>query len=260
MKVKAIRTHKIKIGDNLYQILDKYLPKLKEKDIIAITSKIVSICQGRVVKNDGKVDKKKLIRSEADYYFENELTRRHGITLTLKEKPTSTLIASAGIDESNGNGYFILWPKDAFKTAAEIWLRLRGQYRVNRIGVLIVDSNIVPLRWGTRGLAVGWCGFDGLKDYIGTPDIFGRRLRVTKQNIADDLAAAANLVIGEGNEQTPIAVVSEVSGVSFQYRPPTQKEIGSMRISLEEDIYAPLLTSVKWKRGQASKRSSYSSS
>ncbi len=248
MNIVAIKTKKIVVGDKLEAILDACVRDLHEEDVLVITSKIISICEGRVVKNDGIVDKKKLIAQESDFYFENDLTKRYGITLTIKEKPVSTLIANAGIDESNGNGYFILWPKDPFGTAASIWQMVRKKFRLNDLGILIADSNIVPLRWGTRGLAIAWCGFNALKNYIGTPDIFGKNLRVTKQNIADNLASAANLMMGEGAEQTPMAIIHDAP-ISFQDHPPTQTEIDAMSISIKEDIYAPLLTGVEWKKG-----------
>ncbi|MBI3576613.1 coenzyme F420-0:L-glutamate ligase [Candidatus Gottesmanbacteria bacterium] len=249
MNITSIKTKKIVVGDTLEKIINTYVTAVDEGDILVITSKIVSICEGRVVKNDGTVDKQKLIEQEADYYFGNNLTKRYGITLTIKLEPVSTLIASAGIDESNGNGYFILWPKDPFGTADTLWQTLKKKFKLKNLGILIVDSNIVPLRWGTRGLAIAWCGFEELKNYIGTADLFGRKLRVTKQNIADDLASAANLVMGEGAEQTPLAVISDVPNLTFFSRPPTNEEIDSMKISIQDDIYAPLLEGVRWKKG-----------
>ncbi len=246
MIVTPYSTPKVVAGNNLIHILDASLPKLKQKDIVVITSKIISICQGRVVKNDGTVDKRELIRKEAEKYIEEPSISRFHVTLTIKE---GILIANSGIDESNANGVFVLWPKDVFKVAQELWRHLRKKHALNHLGILITDSRLVPLRWGTLGIALAWCGFEPLKDYIGKPDIFGRKLRVTKQNIIDGLAAAAGAVMGEGNEQTPLAVIREVPFVRFQDRPPTQREIDTTRINLSDDMYAPLIDSPKWKRG-----------
>lgn len=246
MIVTAYRTQKILPGEKPFNILDSSLPKLKEKDIVVVTSKIVSICRGRVVKNDGKTDKQELIRKEADFYIEDPAISRFHVTLTIKE---GILIANSGIDESNAGGYFVLWPREPFKEARQIWQPIRTKHKLKQVGVLITDSRLIPLRWGTLGIGLAWCGFEPLKDYIGKPDIFGRKLRVTKQNIIDGLAAAAVLVMGEGNEQTPLAVISDVTHVKFVNQPPLKTEIKSMRIDPKDDMFAPLVNSSKWKRG-----------
>src|SRR3990170_7458848 len=118
MIVTAYKTKKVVTGSQLLPLLDKYLPRLQEQSVVVVTSKIISICQGRVVKNDGSVDKKRLIQCEADLYMEDAANEKWGIILTVKN---DTLVASAGIDESNGNGYFILWPEDPPRAAREIW-------------------------------------------------------------------------------------------------------------------------------------------
>jgi len=123
---------------------------------------------------------------------------------------------SAGIDESNSNGFYILHPKDLQETANKIRIYLCKRFKLKNVGVLITDSKTTPLRWGTTGVALAHSGFLALNDYIDTPDIFGRKLKVTKVNISDGLAAAAVLVIGEGREQTPLAIISETASVKFQ--------------------------------------------
>ncbi len=246
MDVHAYTTPKIVVGDNLFKILDHALPKLSEKSVVVVTSKIVSICEGRVVKNDGTVDKRELIHKEAQYYMEEECLPKYGIILTVKN---DTLIASAGIDESNGNGYFILWPKDPAVSAITIWKYLRARNHIKNLGVIVSDSRTIPLRWGTLGLGIGWCGFEPLNNYIDAPDIFGRKLHVTKSSVLDGLAAAAVFVMGEGNEQTPLAIISDIPMVHFLRHPPTKKEQKNIHISLAEDIYSPLTNSKKWKKG-----------
>lgn len=246
MIVTAYKTPKMVVGSNLFATLDACLPKLQENSILAITSKIVSICQGRVVKNDGRVDKRDLIRREAHLYMEEETPSKWGIILTVKN---DTLIASAGIDESNGNGYFILWPKDIEKTASDIWSYVRTNRHLRHVGVIITDSHTTPLRWGVTGIGIGWCGFEPLNNYIDQPDLFGRLLHVTKANILEGLASSAVLVMGEGKEQTPLSVISNVPFVRFMDRKPTQAEIASLHISVTEDIFSPLVNSPLWKKG-----------
>ncbi len=246
MIVTAYKTPKVVVGATLFDVLDHALPTLPERSVVVVTSKIISICQGRVMKNDGKLSKQMLIRKESQLYMEDAANDKWGIILTVKN---DTLIASAGIDESNGNGYFILWPKDIPKVAADIWQHLRQKNKIKELGIIISDSHTTPLRWGTSGIGIGWCGFRPLNDYIGQPDIFGRFLHVTKASILDGLSAAAVAVMGEGSEQTPLAVIRDLPFVSFTNRPPSKIELREFHISLKEDIYAPLVHSPLWKKG-----------
>lgn len=246
MIVTPYKTPKIVVGSTLLPILDECLPRIEENSVVAVTSKIVSICQGRVVKNDGKTRKEDLIRRESQLYMEEENSRKWGIVLTVKN---DTLIASSGIDESNGNGYFILWPEDIPKAASDIWNHLRAYYHLKHVGVIITDSHTTPLRWGVTGIGIGWCGFEPLNNYIDQPDIFGRLLHVTKASVLDGLASAAVMVMGEGKEQTPLSVITDVPLVRFLNRPPTSREITSLHISVTEDIFSPLINSPLWKKG-----------
>jgi len=249
MKVFPIKTHKIKpYKQNLFEILDKYLKSLSEGSILVITSKIISICQARVVKIK-KADKKELIKQEAEYFLPAE-ENKYNITLTIKN---NLLIPTAGIDESNGNGYFILWPKDPQKTADEVRQYLCDRFSIKKAGVIITDSKTTPLRWGTTGVAIAHSGFVALNNYIGKPDIFGKKLKVTKANVSDALAVSAVLIMGEGNEQTPLAIIEDVPFVKFQNRNPSKKELQELHINIEDDLCAPLLKSVKWRKGDKQK-------
>jgi F420-0:gamma-glutamyl ligase len=104
---------------------------------------------------------------------------RYGITLAIKG---GTLIASAGIDASNANGHFVLWPAAPSETAAEIGRYLKQKHRVSDLGVILTDSHCTPLRRGTTGISIGFYGFEALRDYRGERDIFGRPLAVTVAN------------------------------------------------------------------------------
>lgn len=247
MKVSAIKTVKVVLGQQLFPLLDSGLPQIRERQIVVITSKVVSICEGRIIKEDPKSDKKALVRNEADYYIENTAMGDIGFYLTIND---DILIANSGIDESNGNGNYILWPKNPMKSAEAIWRYLKGKFGLSEIGVIITDSRIIPMRWGTLGFGLSWCGFNPLNNYIGTPDIFGRKLRVTNAAILDGLAASAVLVMGEGNEQTPLAVIDDVPFVTFRDKPPTDQEITEFHITRSQDIYAPLIDSPRWKKGK----------
>lgn len=247
MIVIPFKTSKITKGDNLFLLLDKYLPKLQEKDVVVVTSKIVSICQDRVIKNDGKITKQEIIEKEADLILPEKYVM-YGVNLTITN---NILIASAGVDESNSNGYFVLWPKNPANDAKRIWEYLKKKNRLKNLGVIICDSHGMILRRGLTGFGLSWCGFKPLKNYIGAPDVFGKELKVSKTNVVDSLATSAVLTMGEGNEQTPLAILSDVPFVEFLNRPPSQEEIDEMVIKMEDDIYKALLTSVKWERDKS---------
>jgi dihydrofolate synthase / folylpolyglutamate synthase len=245
MQIQAIKTHKITSTDqNVFAILDAYLPGLDDGSVLAITSKIVAICQGRVVPI-GTVEKHTLIAQEADYFLLPDRSKYH-MTLTITQ---GLLVPTAGIDESNGNGYYVLWPHSLQHTANAVWAYLRQRFGRQRLGVIITDSRTSPLRTGVTGVALAHSGFRALNDYVGNADCFGRRLRMTQANVMDAFAAAAVLVMGEGNEQTPLAVISELSCIQFQEREPSADEAQQLRIAPEDDIYGPLLLSVPWQKG-----------
>ena len=107
MNVTAIKTEKIvPDSSDLLTILIHILKTFEEKSVLAITSKIVSICEGNVVKI-GEASKDDLIEKEAEYYLPRT-SNKYNVTLTIKR---NLLAASAGIDESNGNGYYVLGRK-----------------------------------------------------------------------------------------------------------------------------------------------------
>ncbi len=251
MIVKSYKTHKIKVGDDLFKILDKYLPILEENSVIAITSKIISITQGDVIKNDGSIDKDDLIKKEADYYIESNIETPYGkIFLTRKD---GHIVFSAGIDESNADGNFILWPKNLQDTANAIWEYLREKNKIKNLGVIITDSRVTPARTGVIGFTITWCGFKPFNEESGKPDLFGREIQHTNVNVIEALAASATLVMGEIAEKSPLAVITDVPFVKFQNRTPTNQELSDVAWPIEKDMYGKLLTSVKWKKGEGGK-------
>jgi len=246
MKITAVKTHKITTKDkNLHTIFDQYLPTLKEKSILAVTSKIVSISQGRVVSLT-HADKDTLIEEESQFYLpRNE--NKYNVSLTITQ---NTLVASAGIDESNSDGNYILWPQDPQRAANDIRAYLQKKFHLKEIGVVITDSKTTPLRWGVTAIAIAFSGVEPLKNYVGSPDLFGRPFVYEKMSIIDNLASAAALEMGEGNEQTPLAVIEDAKAVEFVAANPSVEELGSLHIKPDEDLYAPLLQSVRWKKGK----------
>ncbi len=246
MNVRAIKTEKVTPGSiDLFELFDKYIPGIPEGSILAITSKVISICEGRVVPINGS-DKDELIKKEADLYLPKE-ENRYNLYLTIKN---NILAVSAGIDESNAAGFYVFWPEDPQNTANEIRKYLTKRFNLKKVGVIITDSKTTPLRWGVTGISIAHSGFKALRDLIGAPDIFGRKLKMTKVAVMDALASSAALVMGEGNEQTPLSIITDIPFVEFQDRNPTKKELEELTIAIEDDVYAPILKKAPWKKGE----------
>lgn len=246
MIITAYKTHKIALGDTLEEVCSNYLPNLTEKSVVAISSKVVGICEGRMIKNDFIGKKELLAKQEAEYYLPLAYNQ-YDFMITINH---NMLVASAGIDESNSNGFLSLWPKNPQQSADEIREYLIKKFKIKHLGVVITDSKLTPLRWGVTGVALSHSGFRALNDYRGKPDIFGRPMQAAQANTADSLAVAAVAEMGEGAEQKPLAVITDAKFVHFQKRNPTQKELDGLKMELEEDVFASLLTAVDWKKGK----------
>jgi putative folate metabolism gamma-glutamate ligase len=250
MKVTGVKTERITAGaTGLLALLERVITELDEGSVIAITSKIVSLCEGSVVPAD-QIDKDELVVRESDLYLPASLSKyRHHFTIT-----NNTLIPMAGVDESNGDGQYVLWPKDAQATANQVRVWAKQKFGFCQIGVIVTDSTCHPLRRGTNGIMLAYSGFRALNDYVGRPDLFGRPFTVSQADVAGGLAAAAVLQMGEGAEQTPIAILTDLPFVDFQDRNPTAEELATVIIPLEEDLFAPFLTSVQWRKGLRSQQ------
>jgi putative folate metabolism gamma-glutamate ligase len=246
MIITPVKTDKITANKySVLKLMDKYIRSLKQNSVVAISSLVVSLCEGNVYQI-GTADLEKLIKKEADLYFKlNHSLGRFGLTIK-----NGVFVANSGIDESNSNGYYVLWPKNPQQTANRIRKYLTQRFKLKSVGVIITDSRSIPLRWGTLGVGIAHSGFKALNSYVNKPDIFRRKFVATRLSIVDGLAAAAGVVMGEGAEQTPIVIIENVPFVKFQPRNPTAKEISALKINLEDDLFSPLLKSVSWKRGK----------
>ncbi|MES2492929.1 MAG: coenzyme F420-0:L-glutamate ligase [Pseudomonadota bacterium] len=137
------------------------------------------------------------------------------------------VLANAGIDASNvAEGKLLLWPRDPDASARAIRARLAADVPGGEIAVIISDSMGRAWRMGTVGTAIGCAGLLPVRDRCGEADLFGRVLQATRIGVADEIAAAASLVIGEGAEGIPVAIVrgatydrSDDAGVAPLLRP-----------------------------------------
>lgn len=251
MLVRAFRTGKVLAGQKtIFEVLDEAITGLEYGSIVVITSKVVSLCENRVAPK-AETDKAELIRREADFFLPATLSKYgHNFTIT-----RNTLAAVSGIDESNSSGdYYVLWPADAQKSANQIRKYLSEKFKLSSLGVIISDSTTMPMRWGTIGIPLAYSGFQPTHNYIGKPDLFGKPFVVSRGGVALGLTAAAVAVMGEGTEQTPIAVISDASFVKFQDHDPTKEELENFYIAnYKEDLYEPFLSAVNWQKGGRSK-------
>ncbi len=232
MQIKAIKTRIFLETEALLPFILKYVKKLPEKSILVVTSKIVALSEGRTVVYKSRFQKIKLIKQESDFAIKTKIT-----WLTIKD---GMVMSSAGIDESNAKGKLILLPKDSFQSADFIRKKLKKIFKIKKLGVLITDSRIFPLRAGIVGVSLGYAGFKGIRDYRGTNDIFGRVLKMSRTDVADSLATSAVLCMGEGKEQQPLAIITNAP-IEFVEKV-SKKELF---IDPKEDLYLPLFEKIK---------------
>jgi coenzyme F420-0:L-glutamate ligase/coenzyme F420-1:gamma-L-glutamate ligase len=211
-------------GDDLaslcLQALDRAGLALLDEDVLILAQKIVSKSEGRLVnlatvtpapratELAKKIEKDarlvELILGES----REVLRTRPGAIIV--EHRLGFVCANAGIDHSNVSGagtpveeWVLLLPENPDASAQVLRKRLEAASG-RRLGVLIIDSHGRPWRMGTTGMAIGLSGLPGLVDLRGQPDLFGYELRITQVGAADELAAAASLVMGQAAEGTPV--------------------------------------------------------
>lgn len=241
----------IKPGDNLAAIILTAITQsdltLENNDIIVLAQKIVSKAENCLVNlatitpspaaqdlaaKSGKDPRvAELILRES-----NEILRTR-LGSVIVEHRLGFVCANAGIDHSNvaGDGtaaedWVLLLPQNPDQSAAEIRARLE-EASGKRIGVLIIDSHGRAWRVGTVGVAIGLSGLPGLVDERGWKDLFGYTLQITMVGAADELAAAASLVMGQAAEGTPAV---HVRGFPFPLREGRLQELLRPR---EQDMF-----------------------
>ena len=193
---------------------------LADGDVLVVAQKAVSKAEGRTVmladvtpggraralaaevgKDPRLVE---LVLSES----RSVLRRRPGLLIVVHR--SGAILANAGIDASNvGGGAVLLWPEDPDASAARLRAALAARAGAD-VGVVVNDSVGRPWRMGTVGLAIGVAGLPGLVDLRARPDLHGRPLEVSEVALADEIAAAASLVMGQADEGRPLVVARGV--------------------------------------------------
>jgi coenzyme F420-0:L-glutamate ligase/coenzyme F420-1:gamma-L-glutamate ligase len=222
MRLYAVKTRIIKAGDNLVDAILESLKELnlqlEDNDILALTSKIIAYAEGRLVElrevkpsdEAKKIAQRFSLQPEFAELILREADKIYGgvekAVLTLKD---GILTANAGIDNKNAPaGHCVLWPNNARDWARNFREEIKARTG-KRVAILIVDSGLAPLRKGTTGLALAAAGLKPVKDRRGEKDLYGKPLVVTWHAVADDLASAAHLLMGEVAEKTPVVLIRE---------------------------------------------------
>jgi coenzyme F420-0:L-glutamate ligase len=217
--------------------------RLKDGDVLVVSSKFVAVSEGRVVKLANVVVGTGAKQLAANYRMDPrlcELVLREsdeilggipGFLLTSKD---GLLTPNAGIDKSNvEHGRVVLYPRRPEASAKRI--REGLQYALGLVvAVIICDSRLSPMRRGTTGVAIAASGLEAILDMRGNKDLFGNVLRVTSQGVADDLSSGAEALMGESNESVPIVLVR---GLKRSLLRKTEYSPRRFAIPMEECVY-----------------------
>lgn len=238
----------IESGDNLSKIIVETMKKeevsIDDGDIIVIAQKIVSKAEGRTVKLRDIIPSEKAKRIARQTLKDPRL-----VELVLKEakevvKATpevfivenrkGIICINAGIDKSNvsGDDSYTLLPKDSDKSARKLASEM-AKSTGKRVAVVICDTFSRPFRRGQVGFTIGIAGINPFIDYRGQKDLFNYTLKVKNTAIADEIASAAELVIGQGKEATPVAIIKNLTRVKWTKETSTK----DLLISKQEDLF-----------------------
>ncbi|MBT4366918.1 coenzyme F420-0:L-glutamate ligase [Candidatus Peregrinibacteria bacterium] len=235
MEILKIQTGHIKSGDNLVNAILNNCD-LKSGDILAISSKVIATAQGAAINlssieisDTAREYAKKYDRDPA--YFQailNETERLNGNIINDDKRAILTelkpdglnegtlMAASAGLDQSNiEDGYAVGWPIDPVSSASEIFAELK-EYTPG--GILITDSCLRPRRLGVTAQALVVIGFDPIISQVDSPDLFGKPLNVTHEAVADQLATAANFVMGNADQAIPAVIIRDHSLARSEFK------------------------------------------
>jgi coenzyme F420-0:L-glutamate ligase/coenzyme F420-1:gamma-L-glutamate ligase len=232
----------IRQGDNLADIVLNSLQEnniaLEDHDILVFAQKIVSKAEGRAVNLARVTPSQRAMELAAQTEKDprlveliiqesNEILRTRLGTIIVEHK-LGFVCANAGIDHSNVAGmgntaeeWVLLLPAEPDRSAETIRRKIESKTS-KQVGILIIDSHGRAWRNGTVGVAIGIAGLPGLQDLRGKPDLFGFTLRITQVGVADELAAAASLVMGQAAEGTPVI---HVRGFPYPLREGSLREL-----------------------------------
>jgi len=253
----GIRTGLVREGDDLVLILVESIGhsgagEFRDGDVLVIAETALATAEGHVIRLDTITPGPESIEMGAIYGMDPrlvEVVRREsnsivgGIRGFLLCMKNGTLLPNAGIDASNAPpGCVIPLPPRPDESARRVRERIHSMCGVN-VAVIIADSRTHAMRMGCGGVAIGCSGIPSVVDDRGRCDLFGRTLEVTKQALADNIASAAEIVMGEADEATPAAVLR---GLGF----PIGNYEGVEPIAADECLFMGLIAGKKGGKGK----------
>lgn len=222
IEIIAIPSNKIiEEHDDLISVLFNSMNSIsisfQDNDILIVASKVISVTEGGIVNFSNvrptnlaiKLSKKMHTPPEFTQIILDECDNKYigavpGALTTLSQYG---LLANAGADQSNiGENRAIILPKDCKRSAKLIHKRIE-QDTGKSVGIIVADSRTMPMRLGTVGTALATYGFKSVIDERGKNDLFNRPMHITNRAVADQLATAAELVMGETDEQIPFVII-----------------------------------------------------
>jgi coenzyme F420-0:L-glutamate ligase/coenzyme F420-1:gamma-L-glutamate ligase len=211
-----------KEGDNVGQLIVDAIKKqdiqLKERDIIVVTHVFISKAEGNIINLDTIKPSKRALEIAKQTNKDPALVEiilqeakeivRIGPNSIITETKRGTISANSGVDRSNVSGErnVVPLPKDPNKSAQNIRAEIKRLTDIN-VAVIVSDTHGRPFRMGEINVAIGVAGIKPIRDRRGEKDLFGYTLRIKQTAIADELASAAELVMGQANEGIPAAII-----------------------------------------------------
>jgi coenzyme F420-0:L-glutamate ligase/coenzyme F420-1:gamma-L-glutamate ligase len=237
----------VKEGDDLASLIcqaaEKQGTPIQNGDVIVVTHVIVSRAEGNVV-NLETVTPSEFAKTVAKTTCKDpklvEVILRESKSIVrmsdgklITETKQGLVCANSGVDRSNvpGNSNVALLPEDADRSARMIRQKLR-ELTQKDVAVIVSDTHGRPLRQGEINIALGTAGFEPLRDRRGEKDLFGYMIKVKRTAIADELASAAELVIGQTNEAIPVAIIR-----GYPYPKSDKAKATKLIRSREEDLF-----------------------
>ena len=241
---------KFDLFDTILRCVDESKITIENGDIVVISSKYISNSQGRLLDSQNITVSKNAVSLAKKFHMEPkivEIILREsdiifgGVAGFVITSADNILAPNAGIDKSNvKKGKVVLYPNEPYLIAEQLRRKFFLKFSVH-IGVIIIDSRLMPSRVGTIGVAISCAGIEPVSDRRAEKDLDGNPLKVTFQAVADNLASVANHKMGEGSESQPFAIIKN-SGAKITDRKISENE---MAISHDQCVYIRGLTKSK---------------
>ena len=226
----------------IVESLEKSSTLIEEGDVLVISSKFISNSQGRIVETRSVIPSIKAESLSKQFQIEPkivEIVIREsdvifgGVSGFVVTSSDNILAPNAGIDKSNTKkGKIILYPYNSNLVAEQLRRKFFLKFSIH-VGILIIDSRLMPSRVGTSGIAIACAGIEPINDLRSKKDLNGNPLKVTMQAVADNLSSIANHKMGEGSESQPFAIIKN-SGARLTSRKIHAQE---MTISYDQCVF-----------------------